>query len=379
MITLGRLASRRNLHRPLPHPPHVLHTVPALFDSKGDLIGGGERYAYELARYMARLVPTSLISFGDKDDSFRDGDLAVRIIGSPYRFRGHWMNPVSFDLLAAAGDFDVVHCHQRHVLMSTLTAFAFRVIGPKVFVTDHGGGAWDISNRISTTHWYRGHLHDSKYSVEVASHQSGVRAHVIYGGVDNEKFSPASSGTERSGAALFVGRLLPHKGVNELIEACIPDVPLQIIGKPHHEPYMRVLSELAARGKVTFNHRASDADIVAAYRAAVCIVLPSVYRTMFGDETRVPELLGQTLLEGMACGTPAICTDVGAMPEVVEHGVSGFVVPPHRPDLLRERILWLRDHPTEAASMGRAARQRVLEHFTWPSVARHCLRIYREG
>jgi glycosyltransferase involved in cell wall biosynthesis len=67
------------------------------------------------------------------------------------------------------------------------------------------------------------------------------------------------------------------------------------------------------------------------------------------------------------------------MPEVVEHGVSGFVVPPHRPDLLRERILWLRDHPTEAASMGRAARQRVLEHFTWPSVARHCLRIYREG
>jgi len=53
----------------------------------------------------------------------------------------------------------------------------------------------------------------------------------------------------------------------------------------------------------------------------------SSYKTADGLVTRVPELLGQTLLEGMACATCAICTDVASMPEVVEDGVSGFVVP----------------------------------------------------
>ena len=107
------------------------------------------------------------------------------------------------------------------------------------------------------------------------------------------------------------------------------------------------------------------------------MVLPSVYRDLYGGETRVPELLGQTLLEGMACDTPAICTAVASMPEVVVDGVTGFVVPPNNPAALREKLCWLRDHPAEAAAMGRAARQHVLEKFTWPAVVRRCLEHYR--
>jgi D-inositol-3-phosphate glycosyltransferase len=83
------------------------------------------------------------------------------------------------------------------------------------------------------------------------------------------------------------------------------------------------------------------------------------------------------LLEGMACGAPAICTAVASMPEVVEDGVSGFVVPPNNPAALREKIQWLRDHPDQAREMGRAARQRVLDKFTWATVVRRCLAIYR--
>jgi glycosyltransferase involved in cell wall biosynthesis len=105
-------------------------------------------------------------------------------------------------------------------------------------------------------------------------------------------------------------------------------------------------------------------------------VLPSVYRTIYGDETLVPELLGQTLLEGMACGRPVICTRVASMPEIVEDGVCGFIVPPNDPAALAERIGWLHDHPAEAAAMGAAARRRVLNKFTWPKVVRRCLEIY---
>src|SRR5437667_8031614 len=125
-----------------------------------------------------------------------------------------------------------------------------------------------------------------------------------------------------------------------------------------------------------FRHDVGDAELVNAYRRSLCIVLPSVYRTATGHETLVPELLGQTLLEGMACGIPAVCTNVASLPEVVEHGVTGLVVPPNDALALRGALQWLRDHPEVAREMGAAARRRVLTRFTWPEVVRRCLEIY---
>src|SRR5262249_799524 len=140
--------------------------------------------------------------------------------------------------------------------------------------------------------------------------------------------------------------------------------------------FQALLERLAEGKRVTFNDRCDDAGLVQAYRRALCVVLPSVYVTVFGERYRVPELLGQTLLEGMACGRPAICTAVGGMPEVVEDGVPGFVVPPNDPVALRDRIDWLSRHPAEAVAMGREARRRVVERFSWPQVVERCLAAY---
>ena len=127
---------------------------------------------------------------------------------------------------------------------------------------------------------------------------------------------------------------------------------------------------------MTFLHDCDDESLVGEYRRALCLVLPSVYRSADGTETNVPELLGQTLLEGMACGTPVICTRVASMPEIVEDGVTGFVVPPHDPVALGGRLQWLAEHPQEAAAMGAAGRRRVLERFQWAQVVRRCLEAY---
>jgi starch synthase len=109
----------------------------------------------------------------------------------------------------------------------------------------------------------------------------------------------------------------------------------------------------------------------------MCVVLPSVYKTMYGDQGVVPELLGQTLLEAMACEVPVICTNVASLPEVVEDRVTGFVVPPNDPATLREGIVRLAEHPEQRRTMGLEARSRVLEVFTWPAVVRRCLDIYQ--
>jgi glycosyltransferase involved in cell wall biosynthesis len=353
-----------------------LHIVPALFGADGGVFGGAERYALELARHMADEVPTTLASFGPEARRLRLGRLAVRVLGHPWQVRGQRFNPLHPGLVPLLARADVVHCHQQHVLASSLSALACRLSGRRVFVTELGGGGWDLSAYVSTDRWYHGHLHISAYSRKVFGHDGHSAAHVILGGVDVQKFSPDRAGP-RDGRVLFVGRLMPHKGVNDLIDALPPDLPLELIGRPHDDRYLLDLRRRAAGKRVRFRHDCADADLVAAYRRSLCVVLPSVYRDLYGGQTRIPELLGQALLEGMACGIPAVCTDVASMPEVVEDGVTGFVVPPNDPAALGARLSWLRDHPAEARRMGEAARRRVLARFTWPAVVRRCLDAYR--
>lgn len=346
-----------------------------MFDEIRGTIGGAERYVYELARHMAEEVPTELLTFGDQDHEEQAGKLRIRIAGNPWYVRGHRFNPVSRAIFPAIRHADVVHCHQQHVLASSLAALVCRLSGRRVFATDLGGGGWDISAYVSTDRFYHGHLHISEYSRQVFGHQGKPWAHVILGGVDTEKFSPDPA-CPRDRSVLFVGRLLPHKGIQDLINALPSDMRLNVVGPVRDESFYRRLRDLAAGKNISFIHDCDDAALVALYRKALCVVLPSSYKTADGLVTRVPELLGQTLLEGMACATCAICTDVASMPEVVEHGVTGFVVPANDPQALREKLEFLRDHPEMGVSMGRAGRVRVLDRFTWPAVVRRCLTIY---
>jgi glycosyltransferase involved in cell wall biosynthesis len=354
----------------------ILHVVPALFGA-GGVVGGAERYAIELARHMAEVAPTTLVSFGDEERREKVGRLDVRVLGGPWYVRGQRTNPVSPRLLAEVLRAGVVHCHQQHVLSSSLAAALCRATGRRVFVSDLGGGGWDVSAYVSTDRWYHGHLHISEYSRRQAGHEGRERAHVIMGGVDADKFKPSEEHAEEGERpVIYVGRLMPHKGVDDLVEALPRGMRLELIGRPYHEEFVADLRRLAEGKDVRFRHDCDDADLVDAYRRALCVVLPSVYRTRYGGETRVPELLGQTLLEGMACGAPAVCTDVASMPEVVEDGVTGFVVPPNDPEALKAKLVWLRENPSRRREMGEAARRRVLEKFTWPSVVRNCVEIY---
>jgi len=357
---------------------HVLHIVPSLFDVKDGVLGGAERYALELARFMAEQVSTRLVTFGEQNRLERIGNLDVRVIGQPWKVRGQASNPFSLAVLGELRKAEVVHCHQQHLLTSSFAAVFCRLTGRKVFVSDLGGGGWDISAYISTDRWYHGHLHLSEYSRHVSGQDNDPYSQVILGGVDTEKFSPDSYQSVDA-PVLFAGRLLPHKGVDNLINALPPDLKLELIGHAYDDRYLEALRKLGYGKQILFRHDCNDNELIEAYRRSLCVVLPSVYRTIYGVETIVPELLGQTLLEGMACGAPVICTRVASMPEIVQDGVTGFIVPPNDPRALAERICWLRDHPSEAQKMGRAGRLRVLDKFTWPAVVRRCLTAYENA
>jgi glycosyltransferase involved in cell wall biosynthesis len=354
--------------------PRVLHLVPALFGPSG-VVGGAERYALELARRMADRVPTRLMTFGAQDERTRMGNLDLRVVSNARYVRGQRNNPLSPAIFPEILQSDVVHCHQTHVMMSSVAAIVCRMSGRRVFATDLGGGGWDVSAYISTDRWFNGHLHISEYSRTIFGHAGKPWARVILGGVDTERFTPDGS-TRRGCSALFVGRLLPHKGVGDLIAALPDNIPLDIVGPDNRTGNVEALKEQAAGKRVTFLHNVDDSALVDTYRRALCLVLPSVYRMSDGSETKVPELLGQTLLEAMACATPVICTRVAAMPEIVDDGVTGFIVEPGARQALGDRLGWLAAHPAEADAMGAAGRRAVLERFQWTQVVERCLDAY---
>jgi glycosyltransferase involved in cell wall biosynthesis len=357
--------------------PRVVHVSPALFGDDG-LIGGGERYPLELARAMARRVPTTLLSFSRRPRRERLDDLEIEVIGNWAPFGRFRVDPINPGLFRRLRNADVIHYHQSSSLMASLALIWARRARKPIFTTPHGGGGLWLHRRLGIGHWFTGHLHVSAFSRRVHGQEADPRAQVILGGVDVERFCPDPA-AERTGEVLFVGRLLPHKGVNDLIEAVDSETPLRILGRRwrhSHEDYNRRLAAAAAGKRVVFQEGADDAALLAAYRRALCIVLPSVWVTVSGKRYVAPELLGQTLLEGMACGLPAICTDVGGMVEVVEDGVTGFIVPPGEPQALAARIAWLKAHPEQARRMGEAARRRVLERFSWDAVVDRCLQAY---
>jgi glycosyltransferase involved in cell wall biosynthesis len=92
----------------------------------------------------------------------------------------------------------------------------------------------------------------------------------------------------------------------------------------------------------------------------------------------VTELLGLSVLEAMASGTPVVASRTGGLPEVVRDGETGFLVPPGDVSALHDRLDQLLRDQALARRMGRAARDLVLDRFTWRATAARCLDAYAE-
>jgi glycosyltransferase involved in cell wall biosynthesis len=355
----------------------VLHVVPAVFGAEGT-IGGAERYVTELVRTMSGDADVRLVAYGtDRTRVFANGVHVDVVAGHP--IRGQWSNPIGFGVLKHAVWADVIHCHQHHILSSSLLAAFGRASSRPVVATDHGGGGLDLSWYVNTDRLFSAHLHVSQFSRRTSGHGPNVRAEVVYGGVDAARFQPGPWDSPRD-RVLFVGRVLPHKGVHTLIAALPEALSLDIVGPLTDRRYGDELQALAAAagGRVTFHGAVSETDLTSFYRGALCIVLPSVTMDPYGGVTPAPELLGQTLLEGMASGLPAVCTDVGALTEVVIHGHTGLVVQERAPDALRRALSDLAGNQEQARRWGQYARARTFDHFSWSTVACRCVAVYRE-
>jgi glycosyltransferase involved in cell wall biosynthesis len=353
--------------------------APTLFGPAG-IFGGGERYPLELGRALARHVDCELVSFGPAARSWTDsGGLRIRILRAIAHVGGHPAHPLALGLGHAIAEADIVHVHHLRSAPSRLAGLNARVRDIRTAVTDHGlgGGNWAgllprLFDRFLTV---------SAFSArELAAPASRTR--IVYGGADPVRFSPDADA--RRLGVLFVGRLTPHKGVDRLIEALPGNSELRVVGSGGHDPnpperdYPNLLRQLAAQRPVEFLGVVDDADLPALYRVAQVLALPSVELTCYGRKIAVSELLGLAAIEAMASGTPVVASRLGGLPEVVEHGVTGFLVEPGNIAELRWRLAQVLGDRHLAKRLGRNARERFLETFTWQACADRCLAAYSE-
>lgn len=157
--------------------------------------------------------------------------------------------------------------------------------------------------------------------------------------------------------ALFVGRLSPEKRVNVLLTAWSKlrePIPLLIAGGG---PEQRALEEQAQRSGLTqvqFLGQVPRAKTIAAMQAARFLVFPSEWYEGFPV----------TICEAFACGTPVICSRLGAMEEVVEDRSTGLHFTPGDAIELAEKVAWAWNHPVEVREMGQAARREFQAKYT---------------
>ncbi|MFI0424674.1 glycosyltransferase [Spongiactinospora sp. 9N601] len=198
------------------------------------------------------------------------------------------------------------------------------------------------------------------------------RVRVVPCGVDLELFRPDGPMAARDGdrpRVLSIGRLVPRKGVETIIEALcqVPEAELVIAGGDVRDAEAVRLAGLAARRGVADRVRligsVARADVPALLRSADVLVTVPWY-----------EPFGMVPLEAMACGVPVIASAVGGHLDSVAG--CGLLIPPRRPRALAAALRELLCHPDLRAALEKAGERRAQARYGWPTVAAATETVY---
>lgn len=223
------------------------------------------------------------------------------------------------------------------------------------------------------------------------------RVHIVHNGIDPVEWhpEPGFGALDRHGidpdapTVIFVGRVTRQKGIRHLLDAAMHlDPSVQIVLRAGAPDTAELGQELSAqvervqalRGNLVWiEEMAERREMIQLLTHADVFCCPSIY-----------EPLGLVNLEAMACETAVVASAVGGIPEVVEDGVTGLLVPfeplgpndanPRDPEGygrdLAAAITEVLDDPERRARMGAAGRQRVIDHFSWSAIAKEVIALY---
>ncbi|MDE1819887.1 MAG: glycosyltransferase family 4 protein [Euryarchaeota archaeon] len=287
---------------------------------------------------------------------------------------------------------EVVHMHYPPPVTSYLAARALKAGGPPVCLTYHCDLFMDAPFGVALTAAYERIFLPTTLDVArkiIVHSQSYARTSralqgrdiaVIPSLVDTDRFQPRQDdpelrkrlGAEGKKVVLFVGRLVPHKGVEDLILALseLPQDALLVVAGdgPRREALEEMANSNQVGARVRFVGAVSDADLPRYHAVASVVVLPSQNRL---------EGFGLAIVEAMASGRPAIVADLPGVREVIQDGVDGLLVEPLLAEDLAKKCASLLSDPSRRATMGAKARESALSKYRAQVVVEQLERLYR--
>ncbi len=393
------------------YPPHIY--------------GGAGVHVDHLCREIERLSASGhrlqVLCFGDQRAAGASVDVRG-VAGIPLAFCREGNNSKVMEVLgrniamsAQAAGADLVHCHTWYTylagclikqLLDIPMLLTVHSLEPKrLWKREQLGNGFNVSSWLEKTA-----LENADGIIAVSQGMKSdllqlyavapERVRVIYNGIDAAQFRKRSDpdillayGIDPlTPYVLFVGRLTRQKGIIHLVRA-LPQIVggTQIVlcaGAPDTKAIAQEMEAEVERARtgtrnaiIWIPEMVPVERLVALYSHAALFVCPSVY-----------EPFGIINLEAMACGTPVVAAAVGGIPEVVDHGRTGILVPfkavsdadpePRRPQKyardLAAAINELLAAPERRQAMAAEARRRVEAHFGWEAIAHQTLQYYDE-
>jgi len=189
---------------------------------------------------------------------------------------------------------------------------------------------------------------------------------------DSAKFNILDGLVREKGYLVAGGRLNYRKGYDFLIRACSLlkekgyNFRLDIIGDgPERQKLSNLIEELGLAERVKILGFIPHSETISYYRKAEIFVLPAI-----------KEGFGLVFVEALASGTPVISADSGGVPDIIQDGITGLLVPPENAEQLAQAIAKLLDHPELAAQMAMAGNQFIATRFSPFAIAEQLAKLY---
>lgn len=345
-------------------------------------LGGGERYPFELTRFLAALNKNDSVEimlFGNTDRTIKMNDVIIHMVKGIRPFKIVNKNfspfPISKKFFKYIAQADIVHGYHIKSDTTTLTSLVTKLQKKPMVLTDFGGGGPANISKLIAKIIKVEKLGDATMCISSfdSTFWDVKNKSIIYGGVDLKKYNYHK---DKKNYVLYAGRILPHKGLDTLIEAIPEDIPLIVAGRAFNRPYLERLKELSANKNVTFIENPQDAQLVSLYQQASCFVLPSTHTDYTGKVYKKTELFGLVVAEAMASGTPVIVSSAGSLPELVENGVNGLVFRDGDAEDLRKKIQLIVTDKKMIHEMGIAGRKMAEEKYNWKIIAENVRETY---
>ncbi len=285
--------------------------------------------------------------------------------------------------LTRARRFDIVHVHWPfpHILFGLIARYFGRA---SLFATFYGLEIRWLKKKFAfLVPFFSALINRCHVVTAISNHTAAELKNIVRLNIPVVPFSVSTRSKTGAitdgGIIMFAGRSVERKGADYLIKAFASikdEIPhkLLIAGDgPQRQAWEKLARGLDQADRIRFTGWVSDTELNDCYRTCSFFVLPAVY-----DKHGDTEGLGVVMIEAMSYAKPVIASNVGGITDVVEDGVSGFLVPPADVTALARAIKKLALDQSLCQRMGRAAKEIIDDKFNWDKITERMKSLYEE-